>query len=948
MSSESFLNLSPRSVGLSEQLSQDVELIDCLLGRVVREQQGQALIDAARQLANDDGVGGADLFERIPQLKNPELVKRLLRAFTILFQLLNTAEQKEIVRVNRRQSTPGAPRPESIADAVQRLRNAGASAADVQQLLYNVEIEPTLTAHPTEARRRAVLDKLQRIAGGLVDRSIPADLPRLDRPLDNAERIEADLHRALTSLWQTAELRASRVTVDDEVRNALYFVRNTVFDVVPWLQEDIQAALQRNYPEQPFDLPPLIRYRSWVGGDRDGNPNVTPEVTWDTLLYHKDLALNLYIEQVEALRRELTQSLRIVKASDELLTSLEQDRQAGLISSDRLQRLALEPYTLKLEFMEHRLGATLDHLESLRDLMVEGHAFSPQYPAYSNGQEFLNDLILIQQSLRNNKGAPLADTGRLPRLILQARTFDLHLASLDIRNHSDEHEKVLDEVMEQSGVLKGRRYSELSEQEKVRLLTQELSHSRPLIPRDWTGSEDARGVLKVFDLVRHAHRYISSASITAYVISMTHGISDVLEVLLLAKEAGLYRRRYEGGEPQVESDLDVVPLFETIEDLRNCDSLLRQLFKNDVYRSHLAARGRFQEVMLGYSDSSKDGGYLAANWMLHDAQSRIAKACSSAGVGLRLFHGRGGTVGRGGGRANRAILSQPEGSFNGRIRFTEQGEVISFRYSLAPIAHRHLEQIVSSVFIAASHSLPRLKEKPVWHRTMRRLSDDSRSAYRKLVYDDEEFWTFYTQATPVSHISRLPIASRPVMRSGGPAIGLEGLRAIPWVFAWVQNRYVVPGWYGIGSALEKFGSESSENLRQLQQMYDQWPFFRTVLDNAQLELVRAHLPTAANYAARVRPARLGRRIHSTIVREYELAEEWILRVTGQGELMEKSAVRKTVELRNPATEPLNKLQVALMDLWDNLEDKPAKRDGAWHDALLLSIAGIAAAMQSTG
>ena len=945
MESESFLNLVPRAVGLSEPLSADIELIDRMLGRVVREQQGQVLIDVARRISCAGKEDCADLFARIPELKNPELVKRLLRSFTILFQLLNTAEQKEIVRVNRRrQSTTRQARPESIADAVLRLHGAGASPEDVQRLLHGVEIEPTLTAHPTEARRRAVLDKLQRIAVALVDRTMPEEIPRLDCPLDTAERADSELHRALTALWQTAELRASRVTVDDEVRNALYFVRNTIFDVVPWLHEDVAAALRGSYPGHEFEIPPFLRYRSWVGGDRDGNPNVTPEVTWRTLLYHKELALTLYVDRVEALRRELTQSLRIVHASEELMQSLEHDRLSGLIAPDRLLRYALEPYSLKLEFMAHRLEATLDHVESMRDLLAEGHAVAPQYPAYSSAQEFLDDLLLMQRSLQANKGGLLADTGLLPRLILQLRTFDFHLASLDVRNHSDEHESVLDEVMKLAGVLGGRRYSELSEDEKVRLLTHELGHSRPLIPRDWTGSVEARAVLKVFDVARFARRYVSPGAITAYVISMTHGVSDVLEVLLLAKEAGLYRRAGDS----VESDLDVVPLFETIEDLQNCDGLLQKLFKNEAYRAHLAARKDFQEVMLGYSDSSKDGGYLAANWMLHDAQARIAKACRAARIGLRLFHGRGGTVGRGGGRANRAILSQPADSFDGRIRFTEQGEVISFRYSFAPIAHRHLEQIVGSVLIAASRNIPRQREKRSWQSAMRHLSDHSRTAYRSLVYDDPDFWNFYVQATPVSHISHLPIASRPAMRPGGPEIGLEGLRAIPWVFAWVQNRYVVPGWFGMGTALHSFSTESDQNKALLKEMYEEWPFFRTVIDNAQLELVRAHLPTAADYAARVKPAKVGKRIHGAIVREYELTEEWVLRITGQGELMEKSAVRKTVELRNPATEPLNRLQVALMDHWDRMQAKGGEPDAAWHDALLLSIAGIAAAMQSTG
>jgi phosphoenolpyruvate carboxylase len=560
----------------------------------------------------------------------------------------------------------------------------------------------------------------------------------------------------------------------------------------------------------------------------------------------------------------------------------------------------------------------------------------------------------MQESLREIHSDLMADSGGLAQLVIQVRTFGFHLATLDVRQHSDEHLPVLDAMISASGLLPASRpYSSLPEDEKVRLLTRELMNPRPLLPPEWTSSPDLLAVLDVFEVIRRAQRYISPQAVNTYIISMTHGTSDILEVLLLSKEAGLLRWRMEGTTPRLESDIDVVPLFETIDDLRRCDGLMRGLFANRAYREQVRARGNFQEIMLGYSDSSKDGGFLAANWALQDTQARMARVCRSAGVDLRLFHGRGGTVGRGGGRANRAILSQPPGSFDGRIRFTEQGEVISFRYSLAPIAHRHLEQIVNATLQSAAQTIGRMKKKresAAWHKAMIDMAAKSREVYRALVYDDPEFWAFYTQATPIAHISRLPIASRPVFRPGKQIAGIEDLRAIPWVFAWVQSRYVLPGWYGLGTALSWFVEQSPDNLPLLQRMYREWAFFKTVVDAAQLELVRAHLPTAEMYAARVKPAKLGRRIHKRIEEELKSTHHWLLQLTQQDALLNHATVvRATVELRNPAVAPLSLLQVAMLRHWDaHLEDCSEEESAAWREAILLSIAGIAAAMQSTG
>ena len=920
-----FLDLNPEQYGLSESLSTDLGRLDSLLGKVLRNQEGEDLIKVAKRLMQGEPV------EQIPELSDPKTLRSVARAFTVLFQLANTAEQKEIVRVNRGRT----PRRESISDAVGQLKARGCTAEQARELIAQIQIAPTLTAHPTEAKRKAVLDKLLAISLQLAESASPEGLTA---PLD-ADRLPVDeMERTLTELWQTDEMRSQRLTVSEEVRNALYFFERTIVDVVPWLHEDLQRALEQHYPGESFEVPTFLTYRSWVGGDRDGNPNVTPEITWQTLLDHRIMALETYLQHAETLRKELTLSTKLVDISEELVENLAQTEKALPYRADQLARYSQEPYVRKMLGVEIRLRDALEQAIAMRV-----HGRRGGFPhAYTSAQELLDDLLIVQRSLVVSQAENIALRGRVPRFIRQVNAFGFHLATLDIRQHSDQHAEALNEILHAAGVLSGEQsYLDLSEDEKVALLTEELANPRPLLPITYVGSESVRHVLDVFHVIRRARSELSTRSIVAYVISMTHGVSDLLEVLLFCKETGLMRITPEG----VETELDVVPLFETIEDLHNCGPLLRKLLSNDAYRKHLEARGNVQEVMLGYSDSSKDGGYLAANWSLQATLSSVAAVSAETGIPISLFHGRGGTVGRGGGRANRAILSQPEGSFSGRIRFTEQGEVVSFRYALPPIAHRHLEQIVGAVLLAA-HGAGAKGAEQRYGQVMDEMEEASRQKYRALVYEDDGFWKFYTQATPIQHISLLPIASRPVSRAGNAIAGVEGLRAIPWNFAWVQSRATLVGWYGLGAALQS-RIDQPEGLETLQKMYREWPFFQMVIDNAQLELMRAHLPTARRYAARVSPKELSTRIQGKIEEEYNATRKAILAVTTQSDLMAKArVVRNTVEFRNPMVEPLSAIQVYLMDRWENLSED--ERAGVWREAMLQSIAGIAAAMQSTG
>jgi phosphoenolpyruvate carboxylase len=971
-----FLGLKPRESGLPAPLCEDIELLDQLLGDVLREQEGEKLVDLAHRLievtASEEGSDPATLLTRIPELADTTTVSSLLRAFTIFFQLINTAEQKEIVRVNRERQgrNQGIPRTESIREAILNLKADGLSAEQMQALIERIDVCPTLTAHPTEARRRAVLDKLQRVAEGLAELAQPLSATRLDRPLPSGGREDGELLSALTELWQTDEIRATPITVPEEARNALYFFERSIFDVVSWLHADMRSALAEAYPKTTFEIPPFVTYRSWVGGDRDGNPNVTPDVTWRTLLEHRRLAIEFYLTRVDSLRRRLTLGKRSIPSDDPLLLSLEADAAAEVpVSEAYRKRFASEPYALKLIYVHSRLQANMREIQRLQSAK-EGEyiADTTVLPedlryAYQNADAFIADLLLVQDSLRRNHARAVADNGATADLVTLAKTFGFHLAALDIRQHSDEHEKALDELLALAGALpEGQLYSELPEAEKRALISRELRNPRPLVFQDAPLSDTAARVIRVFDVVRRARRRLSPQSVVTYIISMTHEVSDLLEPLLFAKEAGLLRwqKNEETGETTLISELDIVPLFETIDDLQNSDHLMQEAFDSPEYRLQLSARNDFQEIMLGYSDSSKDGGFLAANWALHDTQARLSKTCRDANVSLRYFHGRGGTVGRGGGRANRAIQSQPPGTFDGRIRFTEQGEVISFRYSLPPIAHRHLEQIVNASLIATETADKELEESPdpkepeKWLESMRDMASESREVYRAMVHDDPEFWLFFAQGTPIAHISRLPIASRPVSRSGKKLSSVDDLRAIPWVFAWIQSRYVVPGWYGLGSALEWFVESSEEDtascLTFLQSRYKDWLFFRTVIDNAQLELARAHLETAARYAARTDPPSLGEKFHTRISEEHARTRKWVLAVTQQEELLgHATAVRSTIALRNPAVLPISLLQVALMDTFETQTNGgETEADPSLREALLLSITGIAAAMQSTG
>jgi phosphoenolpyruvate carboxylase len=918
-----------------ERLRYWIRTLGNLLGETIIEQEGQEIFDLeedirglAKAWRSGDRNAQRAITDRVSLLvEDTPRALAVLKAFSTYFQLVNLAEEAQRVHILRRRALVayerGIPVAETIANAVRRLHAEGLDADAVRDTLRDLRIMPVFTAHPTESKRRTVLHKLKTIA------NILREMDSVDMLQVEREEREQELREHIVLLWQSDEMRDRPPTVMDEVRNVLYFYEATLFDLVPKIYREMEKALAESYPGATFDIPVFLRFGSWVGGDRDGNPNVTVAITEEALRAQKDQVLELYDREVEALYNHLTSATTRVSFSPEFTASLQRDLLlVPTHERDVLDRFELEPYRQKLIMMFRRLEAT--RAENRREWTAQEH--NPR--AYAGAQEFLDDLLLIRDSLRQNKGGRMT-RGHLAQLIRQVQVFGFHLATLDIRQHSSRHRGAVGEILGRYGLAAN--YERMSEAERVALLSREIASPRPLTAR-LEFSEETNETVALFRLIRQAREHMGDESIQTYIISMTTQLSHVLEVLLLARDAGLF------------GQIDVVPLFETVEDLRNAPQIMIKLFQNAVYTQHLAERGTRQQIMIGYSDSNKDGGYLMANWMLFRAQQGLAKVCDEAGIKLMLFHGRGGTVGRGGGPANRAILAQPPESVRGRIKLTEQGEVISGRYSNSDIAHRHLEQLVSAVLLSSGRR-PQYEMETGWAVIMDSLSEAAYRRYRSLV-EKPEFLTYFHETTPIDHIGQLNIGSRPARRK--ETTDISDLRAIPWVFAWTQSRVNLPSWYGVGTALESWvndpagpgNADGEQRLAQLRGMYENWPFFRTVMDNVQMGLGKGDMAIASLYA-KLTDAETRAAIFDDLKAEYARTERLVLAVTGYGELLEnESWLQRSIKLRNPYVDPMNYIQVAILDRLRQQPDAPNAAE--LRNAVLLSVNGVAAGLQNTG
>ncbi|WP_369068540.1 phosphoenolpyruvate carboxylase [Kineococcus terrestris] len=901
-----------------------------LLGESLTRHEGPELLDLVervRRLARRPD-GGTELAALLSGVDDRTAIV-LARAFTAYFQLANASEQLHRGLELSRQPAGGLP--PTLERVAEGLRSGELDREHAAAVVGRLQLRPVFTAHPTESSRRSVLDLLLRITG-----IVEASEDPQQRPLD-AERGRRRLAELVDLLWQTDELRVDRPRVVDEARSALHYLRTLTSDVLPDLVEDLQAGLAELGLELPADGRPL-RFGSWVGGDRDGNPNVTPEVTMEVLALQHDAALDLLVRAVEELRTELAASTQVVGVSEELAASLETDRQLlPEVHAERVRLNSQEPYRLKLSYVAARLEGTRARL----------HDQTPHAPGldYADAGELVAELHLLADSLRAHDGQLVAD-GAVARLLRVVHAVGFSLATLDVREHAGRHHAALAAVYDRLGEL-DRPYAQLERTERRALLSRELTGHRPLIGaavRNLTGTPAE--VFRLFSTVRQALDRYGDDAVESYIVSMTQGIDDLLAVVVLAREVGLVDLADpadEAGGGDV-ARIGFVPLFETVTELEAAEELLEGLLADPSYRRVVAARGDVQEIMLGYSDSSKDGGIAASRWQIHRAQRALRDVARQHGVVLRLFHGRGGSVGRGGGPTGEAILAQPYGSLDGPIKVTEQGEVISDKYVQPRLARHNLEVALSAVLEASTlhrtSALPR-DVLDVWDAAMDVVAGTGQRAYRALV-GDPALIPFFLAATPVEELGNLNIGSRPSRRPGGTG-GLEDLRAIPWVFGWTQSRINVPGWFGVGSGLA--AAREAGHGETLRHMYGSWNFFRSFVSNVQMTLAKTDLAIAGHYVEElVRPEDRG--VFTTIREEHARTVEQVLWVTGQSELLESAPVlRRTLELRDAYLAPLHALQVSLLGRARAAGEDPAP---VLRRALLLTINGIAAGMRNTG
>ena len=899
----------------------DIRLLGRLLGDVIRDQEGATvfdLVERIRQLSihlhrNDDPTARQELDALLNNLSR-EHTNLVVRAFSFFSHLANIAEDQHRIRRGRAHALAGSPpRPGSYRHAATRAAELGIGREALAGFFGRADIAPVLTAHPTEVQRKSILDRSWQIAR-LLDARDRSPLT----PEELAEN-EESLRRAVLILWQTRMLREVKLSVMDEVNNALSYYDTTFLRELPRLHNGIED-------EVGAPLPAFLRPGSWIGGDRDGNPFVTADILQSALNAQSRKAFTYYLEQVHRLGGELSSSDLLVTVSPEL-------RALATASPDRNPHRDDEPYRRAIAGIYARLAATareLDHMEALRHAVAEA-------PPYPDCAAFAAELDIIDRSLRDN-GAALMARGRLRRLRRAVEIFGYHLAPLDLRQNSDVHARVVHELFE--AARPGTEYEKRSEAGRIALLLAELATPRLLASPYWTYSEETTAELAIFHAARDMHRLYGKAAIQNVIISKNEGVSDILEVALLLKEVGLLRPR-EG-----ELDVNIVPLFETIGDLERCGAVMDHLFALPAYRRLIDQRGGLQEVMLGYSDSNKDGGFLMSNWSLYRAEITLVEVFRKHHLQLRLFHGRGGTVGRGGGPSYEAILAQPAGAVQGALRITEQGEVIASKYANPELGRRNLEVLVAATLEATL--LPQAYDdpQPDCLAALAELATQAFEAYRALVYETPGFERYFWESTVISEISQLNIGSRPASRKKTTAI--EDLRAIPWVFSWSQCRLMLPGWYGFGSAFNAYQEKrGGKGLELLQRMYREWGFFRTLLANMDMLLAKTDIAIAERYAGLVQDAELRETIFARLKAELQATIAALFAITGQRSLLEGNPLlKRSLRNRYPYLDPLNHLQVELLQRYR--AGPPWSDDQRVRSGIHLTINGVATGLRNSG
>jgi phosphoenolpyruvate carboxylase len=906
-------------------LRHDIRLFGRILGDTVREQSGEAVFDTVEHIRqnsvrfrrDEDVTARRDLEATLNSLPPTEALQ-IIRAFGFFSHLANIAEdQHHIRRTRAHHLTASAPREGTMTHALARAREAGIPPARLRAFFASAMVVPVLTAHPTEVRRKSMIDREMEIADLLDERD------RL--PLTAAELAanEAALRRAVLTLWQTNLLRRTRLRVIDEIANGVSYYDHTFLSELPRFYADLEEELANAEIAPADSLPSFLRIGSWIGGDRDGNPFVTEEVLRAALRAQSGRALKYYLDELHLLGGELSLDSRLVGITDAL-------EELAARSPDRSANRQDEPYRRAITGIYARLAATarvLDHLEAAQ------HAVG-DVPPYRDSGELLADLAILDGSLVDNGSGILAE-GRLKNLRRAVDAFGFHLAALDLRQNSDAHARTLGEML--GLVQPDLDYAGFAEPERIRLLLAELGTARPLSSAFLSYSAETASELAILRATAEAHRRYGRACVPHYVISQTTGVSDILETAVLLKEAGLLRPR-EGV-----LDLDIVPLFETIDDLRHCGKVMDELLGLSEYMRLLESRDRVQEVMLGYSDSNKDGGFLTSGWELYKAELALVEVFRRHDVGLRLFHGRGGSVGRGGGPSYQAILAQPAGAVQGAIRITEQGEVIASKYSNPELGRRNLEILAAATLEATLLHPETAETRPAYLEAMEFLSAEAYRAYRSLVYETDDFDRFFRESTVIGEIANLNIGSRPSSRRASARI--EDLRAIPWVFSWAQCRLMLPGWYGFGSAVKAWlEAQPNSGMRMLQRMYREWPFFQMLLSNMDMLLAKSDIAIASRYAELVSDAELRDRVFSRLRVEWQTVVDALLRIMGQQSLLESNPLlARSIRNRFPYLDPLNHMQVELLKRY-----RAGDTDENVVIGIHLTINGLAAGLRNSG
>jgi phosphoenolpyruvate carboxylase len=893
-----------------QALRDDVRTLGTMVGDLIREQGGEELfefVENARRRSirrrEDNEKPGEELAKLVENL-DPDRALQVIRSFSTYFQMVNTAEK--VHRIRRRREyllDVGLYQPGGFEDTLVKLKASGLDPDGLQKLLDSMLIEPVFTAHPTEPTRRTILRKEQNIVRHLVELLNPTMTPQ--------ERFVAleNIRLLMTTGWQTDEHPSEQMTVADELEHVLFFLTDVLYRATPPFYEDIEVAIERIYGEEArrVHVPVLLRYASWVGGDMDGNPNVNAKTIRATLARQRALILDLYYNECGALSAKLSQSTARIPVSEQIQAKI--DEYHGVFQNAWHSVPARHrdmPYRVFLRLVQQRLQSTFDD-----DI----------FP-YEKVAQFRADIELIAKSLAANKGRH-AGLFTVNRLLRRIDTFGFHLVTLDVRQDAEVHRHVIGECLGLDD------WEEWSAADRAARIVEAI-RTRESIPA--TIGTQARKTVAVFQAIAFCRRKYGPKAIGPFIISMTQGADDILSVLLLAQWGELHNRK--GDVP-----VDIAPLLETVDDLDRGPEILNALLSTDLYREHLDQRGNRQMVMIGYSDSNKDGGLASARWALQNAQVTLVNAVESHGVELTLFHGRGGTISRGGSKTHAAVLGAPPGTVNGRLRVTEQGEIINEKYGLRGIALRTLEQVTGSVALATALPRHRGNDKPEWHDMMDVIAAESRRVYRKLVYQTPKFNDYFRLATPIDLIERMRIGSRPSARRSKH--GIEDLRAIPWVFSWTQSRCMLPGWYGLGSGLAKAAEQFAD--KDFREMFAEWYFMRALTADAEMVLAKADLGIAKLYSGLA--GDLHGEFFPIIEREYELTLKLILEYSEHAALLEGDVtLQRAIMLRNPYVDPMSLMQIDLLSRWRGSD----YGDARLFDALLASVNGIAQGLQNTG